>query len=309
VPANSVIGLDIGGTKILAGVVDRDGVVGERRERPTPSTSQDHLLRALTETVDELLAVNPAVGAVGLGVASRVDQRTGTAVTSTNVPLTGVPLRDAMKARFGLPVGLDNDANAAAIGEWAFGAGRGTSHLVMVTLGTGVGGGLVLDGRPYRGARGLGAELGHIVVQHDGPPCRGTCTGRGHLEALVSGGAADDVARMLFGPRSDARELVARAREGEPRAAAATREMGRALGSALATLVNTFEPEVLVLGGGFGAAADLLLPPALEVLGRDGLAPARDDVRVEAAVLGVDAGFVGAALVAFEALDGAADGG
>jgi glucokinase len=183
-----VIGVDLGGTKILAGVVDRAGAVGRRRETPTPTGSQSELLGALESAVAEL--VEDDVAALGFGIPSTIDQRSGRAVSSVNIPLADLDLRAWMGDRFGLPVGLDNDANAATLAEWAHGAGRGTRHMVMLTLGTGVGGGLILDGRPYRGAIGAGAELGHMVIDLDGPPCQGSCTGRGHLETLASGRAA-----------------------------------------------------------------------------------------------------------------------
>lgn len=303
--ANSVIGVDAGGTKILAGVVDRDGNILSARETPTRTGSEDAFLAGLEQVIGGLLAEADGVRAVGLGIPSLIDQRAGTAVTSVNVPLEGVPIRERMSRRFALPVGLDNDANAAAIAEWAVGAGRGTSHMVMLTLGTGVGGGVIIDGRPFRGSSGAGAELGHMVIEHDGPPCQGTCRGRGHLEALVSGGAANRLARSVLGASSDSRDLLARARAGEEDAARAVDQMGRYLGSGIASLVNVFEPELVVLGGGFaGAAGDLLLPPAQEVLAREALPPGRDRVRIELAQLGVESGLVGAALVAFEALDG-----
>jgi glucokinase len=309
--ANSVIGVDVGGTKILAAVVRRDGSVTEMRETPTPTGSQAAFLAGLEAAVEALLGVDVGIGAVGLGVPSRIDQRDGSAVESVNIPLSGVPLRARMAELFKRPVAVDNDANAAAIAEWAMGAGRGTRHMVMLTLGTGVGGGLILDGRPYRGAAGAGAELGHIVVDHDGPPCQGTCTGRGHLEALVSGGAADRIADSLLGVGARAPDLLQRAREGDAAASESVHAMGRCLGSGIATLVNAFEPELVVLGGGFAAAAgELLLRPAREVLEREGLVPGREEVRIELAQLGVAAGVVGAGLVAFEALDslGAAEG-
>src|SRR5207302_2142723 len=136
-------------------------------------------------------------------------------ITSVNIPLAGLAFRDRMEAQFGLPVGIDNDGNAASIAEWTVGAGRGTRTMIMLTLGTGVGGGLVLDGRPYRGSIGAGGELGHMVIEHDGPPCQGSCTGRGHLEALVSGTAATRIAVELYGPGADAYVLVDKARAGE----------------------------------------------------------------------------------------------
>src|ERR671929_2085716 len=244
VALNRVIGVDLGGTKILSGVVDRDGAVERRRELPTPLDSQDDLLRGLAEAVEDVLEDD--VAALGFGIPSTIDQRSGKAVKSVNIPLADLDLRGAMHERFGLPVGIDNDANAATLAEWAHGVGRGTRHMVMLTLGTGVGGGLILDGRPYRGAVGAGAELGHMVIDLDGPPCQGVCTGRGHLEALASGHAATEAAREAFGPSADARSLVRLAEAGDGRAIEVLTEIGRRLGAGIGTLVNVFNPELVV---------------------------------------------------------------
>jgi glucokinase len=178
--------------------------------------------------------------------------------------------------------------------------------MVMLTLGTGIGGGLILDGRPYRGAVGAAAELGHIVIEHDGRPCQGFCTGRGHLEGYTTGRAAGEEAKKVFGPAVDSHRLVRLANEGDPQAAEILTGIGRRLGSAFGSLVNIFNPEVIVVGGGFAAAGDWLLEPAHEVMLREALPPGRDLVRVVRAELGTAAGLVGAALVGFEALDAAA---
>lgn len=296
-----VIGVDVGGTKTLAAVVTREGAIEARVERPTVVVSQEALLAELDSAVEELRAAHPDPAALGFGIPSRIDQRAGRAIASVNIPLAGLDFRDRMRERHGLPVAIDNDANAAAIGEWKTGAARGASYVVMLTLGTGVGGGLILDGRPYRGATGSGAELGHIVVVYDGPPCG--CGGRGHLESFASGSAASRVAQELYGAEADAHELVRRAEAGEVEAVEAMAEIGRLLGAGIASLVNVFEPELIVIGGGFGEASELLLGPAREVLARDGLVPARDTVKVVPAQLGSDAGVIGAGMVAFEALD------
>ena len=194
--ASRAIGVDCGGTKIHAGVVGRDGTVDRRHTVPTPVSSEEDLLQALEEVVESLLGED--VAALGLGIPSQIDQRTGRAVSSVHVPLSDVDLRGRM-SRFGLPVGIDNDGNAAAIAEWKLGAGRGASNLVLLTLGTGIGGGLILDGRPFRGSVGAGAELGHMVLDYGGPPCKGDCTGHGHFEAFAAGSAANALARRVLG--------------------------------------------------------------------------------------------------------------
>jgi glucokinase len=297
----SVIGVDVGGTKILAGVIGRDGSLRAQLERPMDASSEEALLATLDGVVEELRAGDPGVAALGFGLPSRIDRRRGRAVASVNIPLTDVDFRERMNERHGLPVEIDNDANAAAIAEWRVGAARGAGNVVMLTLGTGVGGGLILDGKPYRGATGSGAELGHIVLELDGPPCR--CGGRGHLESFAAGPAADRAARELYGPDSNAQELVVHARAGVTEAAEALVQIGRYLGAGIASFVNVFEPELIVIGGGFGeAAADLLLDPARDVLAQDGLSPGRENVRIVEAQLGTDAGVIGAGMLAVEAL-------
>jgi glucokinase len=299
--APRVIGVDVGGTKVLAGIVGRSGDVGRTTERRTPRDSQQELLATLDEAVEELRDDDTA--ALGFGLPSTIDQRTGQAIFSVHIPLNDVDFRDRMSDRFGLPVAMDNDGNAATIAEWKVGAGRGARHMIMLTLGTGIGGGLILDGKPYRGAIGAGAELGHMVLQLDGPACGGGCDGFGHFEALASGQTADEAAVALLGSGATAHDLVTRAREGDPEAAAAMTEIGRRLGAGIGSLVNIFQPEVVVIGGGFAAAGDLLFGPAKEVVAREALAPGRDLVRIVPAELGPKAGLVGAGFIAFEKLD------
>jgi len=297
------IGVDVGGTKIVVGVVERDGTIVRVERRPTPVESTDALLAGLAAAVESVL--DDGVAAVGIGIPSAIDQRTGTAVFSVNIPLADVDIRAWAADTFDLPAAIDNDANCAALAEWRAGAGRGTTDMVMITLGTGIGGGLILGGRLYRGWIGAGAELGHIVVDANGPPCQGYCEGRGHLEALASGRAVDAVAERLLGPGAETPQLVAAAREGNEQALEALATAGRWLGVGIASIVNLLNPELIVVGGGFGEAFDLLVGPAQEVLARDGVVPARDVVRIVPAELGADAGLIGAALVGFEALGAA----
>ena len=296
-----MIGVDVGGTKILAGVVTRDGTVVAHREYPTPVETEEALLDGLEASVRELL--DDSIVAVGFGIPSQIDQRDGIALGSVNIPLRGVPFRDKMAARLSLPVGMDNDANAAAIAEWRVGAGRGTTDMVMLTLGTGVGGGLILADKPYRGWFGAGAEIGHMVIVHDGVRCR--CGGYGHLESYVSGKAADELAVEAFGPAADAHRLVRLAREGDAQAVELLTGIGEKLGSGIASLVNIFNPELVVIGGGFAAAEDFLFGPAQKVADREVLVSIRDSYRVVRAKLGTSAGMIGAAMVAFEVFEAA----
>jgi glucokinase len=301
VTGTHAIGVDVGGTKILAGVVTAEGEVLRRHERETPHDSQDSVVRELEAAVAEL--IDDDIAALGFGVPSPIDLERGLVVECVNLPLEDFALVDHMRSRFGLLVGLDNDANAAAIGEWRAGAGRGVDELLMLTLGTGLGGGVISGGRPFRGRHGLGAELGHVVIVHDGRPCQGACHGHGHLEPYVTGLAATAAAHEAFGPAADAHRLVRLANEGDETARQIITEIGRYLGSGMGSFVNIFGPELIVIGGGFGVAAwEYLIPPAEEVMRREALRPMGDDVRVVRAELGTAAGLIGAAFVAFEAL-------
>ena len=294
---NRVIGVDLGGTKILAGVVDDRGQVERRREYPTPTASQDELLAGLDAAIEELL--NDDIAALGFGLPSPIDQKAGRALQAVNIPLDeSVDFRGRMRERFGLPVGIENDANAAAYAEFRFGAARDVETMVMLTLGTGCGGGAVVDGKLFRGW----AEFGHMVIVHDGIPCQGTCTGRGHLEPYVTGVAATKLAQAEFGPAVDAHRLVRLANEGEQRAVEILDGIGRHLGSGIGTLVNIFNPELVVIGGGFAAAGDFVLEPAREVMRREALAHAGDRIPIVRAELGTAAGLIGAGLVAFDAV-------
>jgi glucokinase len=309
-----VIALDLGGTKLLSGIVDDDGVVERRVVSATDTSSEDALLAQVERAVGDL--IEDDIGAIGVGLPSMIDQRRGEAVDSVNVPLAGIPFRERLRERFGVPAAIENDANAAALAEHRHGAGRGSRHMVMLTLGTGVGGGLVLDGKLYRGAAGAAAELGHITIELDGPPCQGRCPGRGHLEVLASGTAADRYAREAAevnpegdlglaaaeGKQVDARLAVELAAEGPGDARDVLAHVGHHLGVGIASLVNVFNPELVVIGGGFARAGDLLAEPARKVVSETALAPARDEVRIVPALLGVEAGLIGAGLVGFEAL-------
>jgi glucokinase len=297
VDSTLVIGLDVGGTKIRSGLVGREGNVLAEHTVHSPDGSEDGVLRALDAAVDELL--DDRVAAIGYGIPANLERGTGRVLWATNLPLTDVDLVSRSHERYRLPVGIENDASCAALAEWRLGAGRGLANLLMFTLGTGVGGGVVLDGRLLR----AWVELGHVVVDEGGREC--TCGGRGHLEVLASGSAADAAAHDLYGPQADAHVLLDRAKGGDPRAREALGRIGGSLGAAIGSLVNLFDPELVVVGGGFGAAAgDLVLEPARQAALREAIYPANRSLTIVPAELGSEAGLVGAGLVAFDALDG-----
>ena len=286
-----VIGVDLGGTKILTGVIDRAGKVHETFSRATVTTSQAALLDELEAAVRAL--PTDGIDAVGFGIPSRIDQDTGVALGAVNIPLREVAFRSEMERRLGLPVAIENDASCAAYAEFTYGAGRGTQDFVMLTLGTGVGGGVVTAGRLFH----AWTELGHMVIVEDGEPCYGACSGRGHVEAYCSGRAADRVAQRVLGPEATAHDLVQQRHH-------VLEQIGHHLGVAMGSLVNIFGAQRIVVGGGFGVAAfDLLLPAARLAVLTEALAPAGQELEIECAELGATAGLVGAGLVAFEALE------
>ena len=340
-PERTVIGVDIGGTKIAAarlrGRLPAPGArsaaeVGaprilERHVLPTDTASAQACLDGIIACIGALgggrapgETGGPAGGgpaeAIGVGVASMVDFARGRAVASVNLPLNDVPLRDVLRERFGVPVVVDNDANVAALGEHLYGAGVGAGEMLMLTLGTGVGGGIICGGRLFRGSSGAAAELGHIVIDSDGPTCPAGCPNHGCLEAYVAGPAIGAAAlaaaqaqpgsalgRALAASRAvDGPLLTELGQDGDPVAIAVLTRVGEYLGVGLTTLVNIFNPELVVVGGGAAAAGELLLEPARRVLAARALAPARDQVRVVPAALGADAGFIGAAALALAEL-------
>jgi len=316
-PARFAIGVDLGGTKLLAGAVGADLSVHHRALRPALGLDQAALIEACVDAVEEArAAVGGEVACVGFGIPCTFDRRSGLAVMAVNLPLADLPFADVMAERLGLPVEVDNDANCAVLAEARAGAGRGASEVVMLTLGTGIGGGLVLGGEVYRGAIGAGAELGHVVVDMDGPPCQGNCPNRGCLEAVASGSALVREASLAVASRpgtalgqalEDGHPLTGPlvtelAAEGDEVAREVIALIGRRLGVGLASLVNIFNPEVCVVGGGVIAAGEMLLGPARAELAARALAPGRDFARIAAAEFGAESGMIGAALLAREAL-------
>jgi glucokinase len=315
-PPRRVIGIDAGGTKLLGGVVDEQMVVHHRVHRTWRGADRQETLDIFTDAVEEVRAAAPEVEAIGFGIPALVDWEAGVSRWSNHLPLDDVPFRDLMSERLGLPVVVDNDGNASMLAEARSGAAAGAQHAVMVSLGTGIGGGLWLNGGVYRGSSGVGAELGHVVLQLHGPECPGDCPGLGCFEALVSGNAIGREGLRVAEAQPDSalgRRLAAdkeidggivteMAHDGDELACDVLAAIGERLGFGLVGLVNTFNPEVIVIGGGAARGGELLLEPARAVIASRALPPAREVVRVLPAHYGDEAGMMGAALMALESL-------
>jgi glucokinase len=308
-----VLGVDVGGTKVAVAAVD--GVTPAHVvEHPTVTASPDALLDGVEHAVRSVIAEAGQPDAIGVGVPSQIEYETGTVETSVNIPLAGVPLREELGRRFGVPVFVDNDANCAALAEAHI---VGEDHLVMLTLGTGVGGGVVINGLTFRGAHGLGAELGHISVNADGPACPGNCPNRGCLEAYCSGQALERDATELahdkpesplasrLGPdgRVSGRAVVAAADEGDSDALLLMDNFARMLGVGIASYVNVFEPERLAIGGGLSRASHLFLDRAVREAGSRALPALWKRVSVRLAEGGARAGVIGAGVLAALEID------
>jgi glucokinase len=317
VAGGCVIGVDLGGTKLLAGAVDAALDVHHRAHRLAPPGGTSAVLDAVAAVVEEAReAAGCEVLGVGFGIPSLFDHARGIAVSTVHLPIRDVPFRDLMAERLDLPVWVDNDANVAMLAEHRFGAARGHDHALLLTLGTGIGGGIVVDGKLVRGALGSAGELGHMVVDYDGPRCQGNCPSRGCLEALASGSAlgrdalaaarehpGSALGRALAAGRPVTGALVTElAHDGDAVAIGVVRRIGEFLGIGVASLANIFNPSVVVIGGGVIAAGELLLEPAREVLAARALSPSRESARIVSARFGAESGMLGAAALALDGL-------
>src|SRR6201991_328093 len=318
-----VIGVDLGGTKLLAGAIGADLSVIHRTNRPVYGLSQDELVQMVADAVEEIrVAVGGEIEGIGFGIPCTFDSRSGMAVQAVNVPLRDIAFGEMMAEQLGMPVLVDNDANCHTLCEARIGIAQGATEVCLLTLGTGIGGGLLLRGEVYRGWINGGAEMGHMVVEMNGRPCQGNCPNWGCLESVASGSALVREASLAVARRPDTelghaleegRELTGPlitelANAGDPVARGAIETIGRALGVGIANLVNIFNPQVVVIGGGVIAAGELLLAPAREVMLERALSPAKDVVRVEAARFGPDAGMIGAGLLARDMAGGVVTG-
>jgi glucokinase len=304
----TMLGVDIGGSKVAAGPVDSAGsFVGDPVVRPTVVRETEAFVEDLLVTIKKARRQGEAGGVVagiGLACAGTVDQSAGVVVTSPHLPLTMFPLAARVAEATGLPVVLENDANAAVWAECHRGAASGLRHVIMLTLGSGVGGGMVLDGRLIRGAHGAAGELGHVLFEAHGETCR--CGARGCLETFLSAKAVERIAFRTVGlferGAFTGEALGPLARDGELSARTALNEFGYWLGVACANLANIFDPEMIVIGGGLGNLGELILEPARKVVAERTLPPARDQVQLVQAGLGGLSGMIGSGMLAWQEL-------
>jgi glucokinase len=313
------IGIDLGRTKLLIAAVGGDGRVLATRRMPTPAAGPEAAVGAMQRGVDEVLSRAGValrdIPAIGVGAPGPLDPHAGIVLNPPNMAgWVNVPLAATLQDRLGPPTFVDNDANAAALGEHWVGAGVGVDDLVYVTVGSGIGGGLVLHGRLYRGASGQAGELGHTIVDAQGPRC--ACGRRGCLEAIASGFAIAGAARSaIAGGRTttlsavppvalSASDVARAASDGDPVAREIFARAGAALGAGLTDLINLLNPTMIIVGGGVTRAGELLWAPMRRVIDAEAFPHARAAVRIVPAALGEDAGAIGAAAVARERLAG-----
>jgi len=312
------VGVDVGGTRIAAGLVERKGRMVKELRALTPKESGPF---AIVDTIIDLIeeasaGTHPSeIAGIGVGLPAQIDFLKQSVEFCTNLPLSGIDVRSLIMSRVRHAVAIDNDGNCAGIGESRFGAAKKIRDFVMITLGTGVGGALIFNGEPYRGSRGLGAEIGHMVIRLDGPPC--PCGGRGHIESFLGRPAIAAKGREAAAghrglaireqaggdpERVTAEDVVNAALKGDECAREILLEAGAILGEALVGIVNLLNPRLIVVGGGIGESCAFLVERAAQVIDENALA-GRRDVKVVQAELGNDAGVLGAAALAFDEHD------
>jgi glucokinase len=313
------LGIDLGGTKILTAVADAEGKMLSRDHSITPAKEgQEAVVDSILESIGRALkqAGMAATGlaAIGIGAPGLSNPETGILFTSPNLPgWKDVPLRDIIQRELGTKAFLINDANAAAVGELYFGAGRGARNFIYITVSTGIGGGIIIDGRLYTGSHGTAGELGHMTIDDEGPPCN--CGNRGCWETLASGtalarearrsiqdGAATSILEYAGGDpeRINAEVIHEAAQAGDRLATELIARTAYYLGVGLANLINIFNPELIVIGGGLANMGDRLLKPAYDEAGRRAFPPSFREVRFARAELGRNSGVLGAAAFALE---------
>jgi len=314
-----ILGVDLGGTKIAAALATTQGEIVARGRSPTlAQDGPDAIIESICATINEVLsakALEPSrLLGIGIAAAGIIDSANGKVIFSPNLPgWHEIPLRDAIEQQFGVPAYLGNDANLAALGEWHFGVGEKVANLIYVTVSTGIGGGIIADGKLYTGACGTAGEIGHMTIDVNGPRCR--CGNIGCWEALASGTALarEAVMRTTEGARTSIIELVGgdvskidakivglAARQGDELAQELVSHLGYYFGVGLANLVNIFNPELILIGGGVAKIGDLLLQPAIKVVKERAFSTSANAVEIKPAILGDDSGIMGAAAFVLE---------
>ena len=314
-----ILGVDLGGTKIAAALATTQGEIVARGRRPTPAQAgPDAVINSVCATINEVLSakeLQPSrLSGIGIAAAGIIDSANGKVIFSPNLPgWHEVPLREAIEQRFGIPAYLGNDANLAALGEWHFGVGEKMTNLIYVTVSTGIGGGIIADGKLYTGACGAAGEIGHMTIDVNGPRCR--CGNIGCWETLASGTALarEAVKRITEGARTSIIELVGgdvskidanivglTAKQGDELAQELVSRLGYYFGVGLANLVNIFNPELILVGGGVAKMGDLLLQPAIKVVKERAFSTSANAVEIKPATLGDDSGILGAVAFVLE---------
>ena len=294
---NKAIGVDIGGTKILSAIIDESGnIVKSLRVPSEGKEGRDKILSHLYEAIEGLISED--IVGIGIGTAGQVDPDSGTIVTATpNLKdWAGTPLKDIIEKKFGLPTYVDNDGNVAALGEWWAGGGRGARCLLCLTIGTGIGSGIVYEGKVFRGAKGVGAELGHMSIKYDGIRCN--CGGIGCIEAYASGPALMKKLQEKGKPIATPDDVLRYAESGDIIVLEAIEEIGTLLGYAMVSFINIFNPDIILLSGGVSNLGDFLIRPIRKIVDTYAL-PGGRDVKITRATLGENAGVVGASALVF----------
>ena len=314
-----ILGIDLGGTKILTAVANAQGMMLSRDHSITPAKEGQQavvksILESISRALDQAHIAAADLAAIGLGAPGLSNPETGILYTSPNLPgWKDVPLCDIVEKELGRKVFLINDANAAAVGELYFGAGRGTRNFIYITISTGIGGGIIVDGKIYTGSTGTAGELGHMVIDDEGPRCN--CGNRGCWEVLASGtalarearhrikdGAATSILKYAHGDieKINAEAIHEAAQAGDKLANELIAQTAYYFGVGLANLINIFNPEVIVIGGGLSNIGDMLLKPAFDEAGRRAFRQSYQAVRFARAELGRNSGVLGAAALALE---------
>jgi glucokinase len=301
------VAVDIGGTHIRVAVYEPDSIKPIAHQRTRSLATKPGVFNRLTQTIESVWPKG-TVGAIGIASPGPLDPHTGTILATPNIPeWQNFPLTSKLSEHFSVPVYLDNDANMAGLAEWQFGAGKGHQDVVYLTISTGIGGGVITDGCLLQGFRGMGAELGHMLIDPDGPLCG--CGHRGHIESFSSGPSiaryvieqltAGQKSTLHAQPNLSAAHIADAAREGDPLAISAFERAGHYLGIAVANYLAIFDPSILIFGGGVSQVGDLLFKPFEASLRKHTFHPHYlDNLVITKAALGDDAGLLGALALA-----------